>query len=74
MSAVEALKYRVEVGADGEVILPRLRLSPGTAIEIIVLVQEREQEGEDQEGLRRLSAETMGFWNNPIDDEVWNNA
>jgi len=72
VNAIEALKYRAEVGADGEVTLPRLRLNQGTAVEIIVLVQE--QESEDQEGLRRLSAETMDYWDNPVDDEVWNNA
>lgn len=69
---MEALKYEVEVGADGGITLPRLHLRQGTTVEIIVLVQD--QESEDQEGLRGLSAETMGCWNNPIDDEVWNNA
>ena len=68
---MEALKYRAEVGVDGEVTLPRLRLSQGTPVEIIVLV--RDSEGED-DGLLRASVKTMDFWDNPIDDEVWNNA
>ena len=68
---MEALKYRAEVGADGEVTLPRLRLSQGTPVEIIVLV--RDSEAED-DGLLRASVKTMDFWDNPIDDEVWNNA
>jgi hypothetical protein len=25
-------------------------------------------------GLLRLSEDTLGFWDNPIDDEVWSNA
>lgn len=69
---MQALKYKAEVGAEGEIILPRLRLDQGTSVEIIVLV--REPEREDQEGFRRLAAKTMDYWDNPIDDEVWNNA
>ena len=69
---MQAIKYKSEVGAEGEVTLPRLSLTQGTAIEIIVLV--RDPETEDQEGFRRLAARTMDYWDNPIDDEVWNNA
>ena len=69
---MQALKYKAEVGPEGEVKLPRLSLTQGTAVEVIVLV--RESEGEDQEGFRRLAAKTMDYWDNPIDDEVWNNA
>ena len=69
---MQALKYKAEVGADGEVMLPRLRLDQGTPVEIIVLV--REPEAEDDQGLRQLAVKTMDFWDNPVDDEVWNNA
>ncbi len=69
---METLKYRVQVGAGGEIILPRLSLNQGTPVEIIVLV--RDSDADDQEGLRQLAAKTMDFWDNPIDDEVWNNA
>ena len=68
---MEALKYRAEVGADGEVTLPRLRLSQGTPVEIIVLVRASEDEAD---GLLRASVKTMDFWDNPVDDEVWNKA
>lgn len=68
---MEALKYRAEVGADGEVTLPRLRLSQGRPVEIIVLVRESEDEAD---GLLRASVKTMDFWDNPVDDEVWNKA
>ena len=68
---MEALKYRAEVGADGEVTLPRLRLSQGRPVEIIVLVRESEDE---DDGLLRASVKTMDFWDNPVDDEVWNKA
>lgn len=69
---MQALKYEAEVGAEGEIILPRLGLNQGTPVEIIVLV--RDSDADDQEGLRLLAAKTMDFWDNPIDDEVWNNA
>ena len=74
---MQALKYQAEVGADGEVLLPRLRLDQGTSVEVIVLVREPDAEDaelQDQEGMRRLSAKTMDYWDNPIDDQVWNNA
>ena len=73
---MQALKYEAEVGADGEVMLPRLRLDRGTPVEIIVLVRdaEAESESQDQDGMRRLSAKTLDYWDNPVDDEVWNNA
>ena len=68
---MQALKYKAEVGADGEVTLPRLSLIQGTTVEVIVLVREPES---DYEGLSKLSEGTTAFWDNPIDDEVWNNA
>ncbi len=74
---MQALKYQAEVGADGEVMLPRLRLDEGTPVEVIVLVRELDAaalETQDQQEIRRLSAKTMDYWDNPIDDEVWNNA
>lgn len=68
----QILNYEAEVGAGGELTLPRLSLNKGTPVKIIVLM--RETELDDQEGLRQLAAKTMDFWDNPIDDEVWNNA
>ena len=69
---MQALKYEAEVGAGGEIILPRLSLNQGTPVEITVVV--RDADADDQEGLRQLASKTMDFWDNPIDDEVWNNA
>ncbi len=69
---MQALKYKAEVGEEGQVTIPRLYLDKGTPVEVIVLV--REPEDEDQEGFRMLAAKTLGYWDNPIDDEVWNNA
>jgi hypothetical protein len=69
---MQTLKYKAEVGREGEVTLPRLSLIQGTPVEVIVLVHEPERE--DQEEFRKLAAKTMEYWDNPIDDEVWNNA
>ncbi len=68
---MQALRYEAEVGAEGEVSLPRLRLDRGTHVEVIVLVRETESE---YDGLLKSSESTTAFWDNPIDDEVWNNA
>jgi hypothetical protein len=68
---MQALRYEAEVGADGEVSLPRLRLDRGTHVEVIVLVRET---GSEYDGLLESSESTTAFWDNPIDDEVWNNA
>lgn len=51
--------------------MPRLRLKKGTPVEVIVLVREREDEFTD---LTRAAAATLSFWDNPIDDRVWNDA
>lgn len=37
---MQALTYKAEVGAEGEITLPRLRLSQGTSVEVTVLVSE----------------------------------
>ena len=41
---MQALTYKAEVGAEGEVTLPRLRLSQGTSVEVTVLVPETDSE------------------------------
>ncbi len=66
---MQALKYKAEVGAEGEITLPRLRLTQGTPVEVIVLVRESEA---DYEGLLKSAESITAFWDNPVDDEVWN--
>lgn len=68
---MQALTYKAEVGAEGEVTLPRLSLNPGTPVEVIVLVREPESEFDS---LLAASESSTDFWDNPIDDAVWNNA
>ncbi len=68
---MQALKYKAEVGAEGEITLPRLRLDEGTPVEVIVLVREPDAESDT---LLAASESSTAFWDNPIDDAVWNNA
>jgi len=68
---MQALKFETRVAPNGAVRLPRLRLKKGTPVEVIVLVREREDEFTD---LTRAAETTLDFWDNPIDDRVWNDA
>ena len=68
---MQALRFETRVAPNGTVRLPRMRLKKGTHVEVIVLVREREDEFTD---LTRAAATTLDFWDNPIDDKVWNDA
>ncbi len=68
---MQALRYVVEVGAEGRLALPLISLKEGTSVEIIVLVREQE---EDTSDLLAASTSSLSFWDNPVDDEVWNDA
>ncbi len=64
-----AMRYVTKVDAEGEIALPRLQLKQGTPIEVIVLISE-----DESLDLLAASETSLDFWNNPIDDEVWNDA
>lgn len=66
---MKALKLRTTVREDGSLRLPRLPLREGTQVEVIILEQEV---GEDE--LLKAAETTLSFWDNKIDDEVWNDA
>jgi len=66
MRAVRLIK-RVEEA--GRLRLENLPLAPGQAVEVIVLPVD-EEAGE----LARLADSGLTFWDNEIDDEVWNSA
>jgi len=68
---MQALRYESEVTPRGTLRLPRLPLKKGTLVEVIVLApEERGAFG----GLLKASESSLDFWNNPIDDEIWNDA
>jgi hypothetical protein len=63
-----AYKTAATVGAGGklEVATP---LTPGTRVEVIVLT---ETAADDFRDLMAAAESSTGFWDNPIDDELWN--
>lgn len=66
---VRAMRVIRRVGDSGSLQLEDLRLTPGQTVEIIDLPID------DESGdLTRLAESGLTFWDNPIDDEVWNDA
>jgi hypothetical protein len=64
-----ALKYEVEVRDHGRVEV-HVPFAPGARVVVFVVP-------EPQEGLTDLVAaaeSSLAFWDNPLDDEDWNNA
>jgi len=53
----------------GGIHLDSLPFKDGQTVEIIILPL-----GDDIEDLARLCESALGFWDNDIDDEVWNDA
>ena len=66
---MEALKFYVKIGEDGKIDLPELEKLKGRRAEIIIFPL-----GESFEDLLIASESSLDFWDNPIDDEIWNNA
>ena len=66
---MEALKFYVKIGEDGKIDLPELEKLKGRRAEIIILPLE-----ESFEDLLMASESSLDFWDNPIDDEIWNNV
>lgn len=63
-----ALKYDVEVNANGQVELA-VPFPAGSHVTIFVL-----EAGELFADLLFASESSLAFWDNPLDDEDWNNA
>ena len=68
---MQALKYFAKVGAKGKLSLPRLKLKKNSTVEIIVLIADESNENRE---LMAAAESSLGFWDNPIDDEIWNRA
>ncbi|MBI2431424.1 MAG: hypothetical protein HYV26_00955 [Candidatus Hydrogenedentes bacterium] len=68
---MQAIVHRVQVQDDGTINLPALSGASGSTVEVIILVPELDQSFGD---LLKASESSTGFWDNPVDDEVWNNA
>lgn len=63
-----ALKYQVEVQEHGKVELT-VPFSAGARVAIFVV-----EEPNNFSDLVAAAASSLGFWDNPYDDEDWNNA
>lgn len=68
MLAQTALKYDVQVNQDGQVAL-RVPFPAGTHLIVFVV-----DAGDAFADLLHASQTSLDFWDNPIDDEDWNNA
>ena len=66
---MKALKYITEVDSGGRIKLPKLRLKRGTRVRVIILEHE-----ENEMDLLKAAETTLGFWDNPMEDQVWNAA
>jgi hypothetical protein len=67
---MQALKYLTKVDRRGRIVLCEVPLKKGAPVEVIVL--QREEGVEDD--LLRAAETSLRFWDNPVDDEVWNDA
>ncbi len=63
------LKYEVEVGDQGRVEL-NVPFAPGARLVVYV----RRESDEDFADLMSAAESSLGFWDNPLDDEDWNHA
>jgi hypothetical protein len=66
---MKAIKMRATIGKDGRLTLTPLPLRRGSQVEVIVLEQEP---GEN--GLLEAAESSLAFWDNEIDDRIWNDA
>ncbi len=66
--AQTALKYDVELKEPGRLELD-VPFPAGTHVTVFVI-----ESGDTFDDLLMASASSLDFWNNPIDDEDWNNA
>ena len=68
---VSAVKYEVVVQENGRIQL-NVPFSPGKRVTVFVV---QEQPSDDMfSDLTQASGSSTDFWNNPYDDEDWNNA
>jgi len=63
-----ALKYEAEVPSDGRIEL-RVPFRPGARVVVFVI-----QEPDPFADLSAAAQSSTAFWDNPLDDEDWNNA
>ncbi|MDO8281012.1 MAG: hypothetical protein Q7U10_00050 [Thermodesulfovibrionia bacterium] len=65
---MNAFKYHSVVTENGTIELPKLPFPQGSRVEVIILPDEESFE------LMQAAESSLKFWDNPIDDAIWNNA
>lgn len=65
---MNALKYHSVVQENGKIQLPVVPLPKGSRVEVIILPVEESFE------LMQAAESSLKFWDNPIDDAIWNNV
>lgn len=65
---MNALKYHSIVKENGTIELPAVPLPQGLRVEVIILPEEESYE------MMQAAESSLKFWDNPIDDAIWNNA
>jgi hypothetical protein len=65
----EPIRYDLEVPADGRIEV-QVPMPPGSHVTVYVV----EDPSDNFNDLLRASESSTDFWNNPADDEDWNNA
>lgn len=70
-TSLSAVKFEVIVQDNGRISV-NVPFLPGKKV-IVFVVQEQDTE-EALNDLTRASTSSTDFWNNPYDDEDWNNA
>ncbi len=67
---LNTLRFKAVIGEKGKLVLEGLPYPENSKIEVIIL-----KEGADLfEDITKASESSLKFWNNKIDDEVWNNV
>jgi len=69
---MKAIRRQEHVGRHGRLVVDGLHVPEGTAVEVIVLLAD--EATPDTEPLLSAAEESLAFWDNPIDDETWNDA
>ena len=65
---MKAFKYHSIVKKKGLIELSEVPLPEGAKVEVIILPEDESSE------MIKASESSLGFWENSIDDSIWNNA
>ncbi len=66
---LRAFQYDTTIGPDGKVELS-VPLALGTAVQVVILTPDHDE----FDDLVHASVTSTDFWDNPLDDEDWNDA